>query len=155
MKFMQFQGPTFTMQVPTSWFVTSSPKFQAVFTAPEKTGGAAQANLIVSVRPVKDDVTAVAVAQAAKETQQKEYPEYEVLEEIVAEDAELPTVHRLYKWHNLERQMVMIQRQAFYVHDNRLYTLTATRSETNGEDTEEIDETLLQMMNSFSLEKGR
>lgn len=151
MAFMNFQGPTFTMQVPTDWFITSSPQFQAVFTPPKDGDTGVKANLIVSIRPVKKGVTAVAIAQAAKETQQKEYPEYEVVTETAVTDAPVSYFRRLYRWYNTERKVAIVQSQAYYVHENRLYTLTATQP-VIGADGNEVDKILGQMMDSFKLE---
>lgn len=149
MSFMNFQGPTFTMQVPTTWFVNSSPQFQAIFTAPK--GEGVQANLIVSIRPVKAEVTAVSVAQTARDTQTREYPQYEVLEETAVTDAPVPYFRRSYRWYNTERKTAILQSQAYYVHKNRLYTLTATQPAI-GVDSDETNKILDQMMDSFKLE---
>ena len=111
------------------------------------------ANLIISIRPVQDGVTANAVAREAKDTQQQEYPDYEVLEETEDANAPVPHFRRLYRWHNVEKESHILQCQAYYVYQNRLYTLTATQPSHNAE-IGKLDKTLIKMMNSFNLELG-
>ena len=154
MTFMNFQGPTFTMQVPTDWFINSSPQFQAIFTSPKDSNSDVWANLLISIRPVRDEVTANAIAREAKDTQQQEYPDYEVLEEIEgADDPNKPISYfqRLYRWRNIEKKIHILQCQAYYIYQNRLYTLTATQPSSKAKN-DELDKTLLKIMESFTLE---
>lgn len=145
---MNFRGPSFTMQVPTNWFITSSPQFQAMFVAPPASDGL-RANLAVAITPVSAEVTVQSVAEAARQNQQKEYAEYEMLAEGSFPTNEGPGFQRQYKWYNRERDVHIMQRQVFYVSGQMLYTLTATRQEIG--DATEIDQILDQMLLSFKL----
>ena len=150
MNFMHFRGPSFTMQVPTNWFITSSPKFQAMFIAPPGPDNV-RANLAVSITPVDKDVTVQAVADAAKQTQQKEYPEYSILDEIEMTSADgKKGLRRVYKWYNRDKNMHIVQQQVFYLVSQMLYTITATREEREG--MEAIDDMFAQMIASFKFE---
>ena len=150
MKLMHFQGPKFLMQVPTDWLISSTPQFQAIFTAPDD-GGSIHGNVVVSIRAVQDDVTAVGVAEAAKNTQEKEYPQYQVLEEMLNE-TEIPSVQRTYKWHKIDREIDIMQRQAFHVYEGKLYTLTGTYPAGSKQNTQSLAQTIQQMIDSFQLE---
>jgi hypothetical protein len=127
MNFMNFEGPTFTMEVPTNWFVTSSPQFQALFLAPpgEDT---IRTNFAVSMRPVEADVTVKAVAETARANQEKEYPDYDVLKEVDFTEQGGVGFQRHYRWFNQQQDAEIIQAQTFFVVKQILYTLTATRS---------------------------
>ena len=149
MLFMNFRGPSFTMQVPSNWYITSSPQFQAMFVAPPSAAGQ-RANLAVAITPVKDDVTAQSVAEAAKQTQQKEYAEYQVLTEGDYPTSAGPGYQRQYKWYNRDRDAHIMQRQVFYVAGQMLHTVTATRQESG--DASEFDQILDQMLASFKME---
>ena len=142
METKHFQGPGFTMQIPTDWFITSSPQFQAMFVAPASEFGI-RANLAVSMTPVKEDVTARMVAENARKNQEIEYAEYSVLgeDEAVTPDKSFT---RIYKWYNSSKNMHLLQKQIFLVVNQMLFTVTSTRQ--IGEETEEIDAILEEMI---------
>ena len=148
MNFMSFQGPTFTMQVPSNWFVTSSPKFQAMFVAPPGENGV-RANLAVSLTPVKENVTLEEIVKAARVTQQKEYPEYQIISEGAVSINSLEGFERIYRWHNQSRGLHVIQRQFFCLVSQVLYTITATRE--NNEKSEMLDPIFKKMIESFRI----
>jgi hypothetical protein len=152
MKYMNFQGPNFSMQVPTDWLITATPQFQAIFTAPIDDTDTIHGNVVVSIRAVKDDVTAVGVAKAAKNTQEKEYPQYQVLEETINE-TEPPSVERSYKWYKTDRQVDIVQRQAFHVYEGKLYTLTGTYPVSTDQKPQTLAHIIQKMIRSFKLEK--
>jgi len=129
--FMTFEGPTFTMQIPTNWFISSSPRFQAVFISPEKSEGEKIfPNMLVAIRRLKEGTSAAMVAESAREKQQETYPDYEVITEKEHNADGFSSFERVYRWHNPDQNSDIQQWQTFYVHQNILYTLTATCSVT-------------------------
>jgi hypothetical protein len=148
MTYMHFQGPTFTMEVPTNWFVSATPQFQALFLA-SPTQDPVRANLAVSMRPVEKDVTVEAVAEAAKANQEREYPEYEVLAEVDFTDQGGAGFQRCYQWLNQQHDAEVIQVQTFFVVNQILYTLTATRSKSSA--SPELDDVFDHMVTSFRI----
>src|SRR5690606_11660884 len=121
MEFMTFNGPTFVINMPTNWFVSATAQYQAIFTDPMPQDGF-QANLMISIRAVQEEVTVKDVATIAKRTQEKEYPSYQLIEETDTEQG----FKRVYRWHHPEQNKDFNQVQLFVINDNRLYTLTAT-----------------------------
>ena len=126
MSFMLFQGPGFELEVPTDWLVTSSPEYQAMFLGP-KLDLDLRANLMITIRPVQDDVTAGAVAEQARVFQEHEYDDYEVVEEVdFSQNGGLAFLRR-FEWFNKDHAKRVYQVQYFFVYSNILFTLTATR----------------------------
>ncbi len=148
MNFMSFQGPTFMMQVPTNWFVTSTPSFQAMFVAPPGENEL-RANLAVSLTLVKESVTLEKLTKAAKDTQQKEYSDYQVIREGASSEYTVKGFERLYKWHNLEKGMRVVQRQFFCLVGQTLYTITATREDR--EEAESLEQVFEKIIASFEV----
>lgn len=151
MKTMLFLGPTFTLEVPTNWFVAATPQYQALFSDPEVVDGF-QANVAIAVRSVEAQVTVEAVAESAKQTQAREYPAYRVLTEENAE--QIPqAIKRTYVWKHPELDKTIKQTQFFHIANGRLYTLTATRL-ANSANVEEIDAVVDHMINTFAIRAG-
>jgi|GEM_PF-698242 len=150
-EFMNFEGPTFTMQVPTNWFITSSPTLQAVFVAPTSVAGnqPVRPNIIVSIRRLKEETAAQTVAAAVKKDQQTQYADYQILKEIDNSADDISGFSRQYTWHKTGENTRVVQTQTFYVARKILYTLTGTRSA----DVEipVIDEIFTRMSNSFKV----
>ncbi|MCA9885226.1 MAG: DcrB-related protein [Anaerolineae bacterium] len=148
-QFMQFQGPNFTMDVPTEWLVTSSPQFQVMFTAPKThEGQIIRTNFIVTLRPTEENVTAEAVAQSAREMQQREYPGYQLIDEMnFAEQGGTGFIRR-YSWVHAEQKQSVTQTQAFFILASVLFTLTGTRLTS---ESKEIDDIFDHMVQSFRL----
>lgn len=136
------------MEVPTDWFVTATPQFQALFLAPP-TPDAIRANLAVSMRPVKDDVTVASVAEAARANQEREYPQYEILTEVDFTDRGGVGFQRCYRWFNQSQNAEVLQVQTFFVVKQILYTLTATRSKSSV--SPELDDLFDYMVTSFRI----
>jgi len=124
MQMMSFRGPTFLLEVPTTWVVSSTPQFQALFLGP--IDYIVRPSIAVSMRPVKADVTVTAVAEQAKVSQGKSYPQYQVLNEADYSQQGSAFI-RQYSWHNESKQVDIVQIQAYILHSQVLYTLTATR----------------------------
>ena len=150
MAYMNFQGPTFTMESPTDWVVSASPQFQAIFLGP--TDQTIRPNLVVSLRPIEAGVTYQQVAEGAKESQQQQYPQYEVLEELDYGQAGGFGLLRQYRWFSADNGISVIQKQVFFVVGQMLFSLTATR----GDDlapaiATEYDATFDHMIQSFRI----
>lgn len=147
MKTMNFEGPGFTMQIPTDWFITSTPQIQAMFVSPPRKGG--RANFMVNVRPLDMDVTLDQVVKTSLETQKKEYDKFELLESAIYSKDNLTGHQRLYKWFSKENNATIRQRQIIIVTGQMLITLTSTR--TDLKIMEELDDVFAQMLESFKL----
>ena len=148
--FMTFEGPTFTMQIPTNWFISSSPRFQAAFVSPEKEEEEEIfPNMLVAIRRMKEGANAPAVAKSAREKQQETYPDYKVLAEKEHSTDSVSAFERIYRWHNPDQRSDIQQWQAFYMHQNILYTLTATCSVT--EKLPAREQIFEKMLGSFEL----
>ncbi len=145
MAYMNFQGPGFTLEIPTDWYITSSPQFQAIFLGTSTTEGV-RPNLSIAIRPVEADVTPEAVAAESLRIQQAQYSEYEVLEEIDFSEQGGSGFWRRYQWLNDSHNMKIVQIQVFLVNDSLLHTLTATTTQTY---YDEIQATLVHMLTSF------
>jgi hypothetical protein len=148
-----FKGPGFSMQVPTDWYITSSPQIQAMFISPPQ-GEGLQGNLMVTMNPVEDGVTVEEIASEAKKNQLAQYPEYELLAEGLVEGSENQVYTREYKWFNEKKALRVHQRQIMYLVDQMLYILTTTRPETDTitEAIKRLDAQMEMMLQSFSLE---
>lgn len=147
MNTMNFEGPGFTMQVPTNWVVTSSPQIQAMFVSPPRQGG--RANFMVTIRPVNQDVTLEQVAASALETQKKEYEKFDLLETSEFRLGELVGTQRHYTWFSQEHNAPIRQRQVILVTGGLMFTITLTR--TDVKELEELDAILAEMLASFKL----
>jgi hypothetical protein len=145
---MLFLGPTFTLEVPTDWFVMATPQYQAVFTDPQEVDGF-QANVAIAIRPVEEQVSITAVAESAKLTQTKEYPAYRVLEEETFDQIP-PAIKRTYVWHHPKLGTDIKQTQYFYLQDDRLYTLTATRLAESA-NVDSVDDIVNHMIDTFTM----
>lgn len=130
METKRFEGPGFTCDVPTDWFITSSLQFQVMFIAPPGENGA-RANLAVAMSPVMDGVRVHEVADAARETQEKEYAQYQVLEEQDFVD-ETGVYARRYRWYDPRNGVHLLQRQLFWITGKMLFTVTTTRTLVRG-----------------------
>jgi len=150
MQYMSFQGPNFTMEVPTNWLVSASPQFQAIFVKPGDYS--ISPNLVISLRPVEVGVTYKAVAESAREAQAQQYPEYEVTAEVDYGAAGGTGMMRHYKWLNADSDELVMQAQAFFVVGQLLFTLTATRgNEPDKAEAIELDNTFKYMIETFRI----
>lgn len=147
METKQFEGPGFTCEIPTNWFITSSMQFQVMFIAPPGANGE-RANLAVAMSPVKADVDVHHVAEVARQTQEKEYAQYQVLEEqdFVGETG---VYARRYRWYDPRNGVQLLQRQLFWITGKMLFTVTTTRTVVKG--AEVFDSIFDQITASFKV----
>lgn len=148
-----FKGPGFTMQVPTDWYITSTPQIQAMFISPPQ-GEGLQANLMVTMNPVEDGLTVEEIASEAKKNQLAQYTDYEILTEGLVEGSDEQVFTREYKWFNEKKSLRVHQRQVMYLVNRMLYILTTTRPETDtlNEAVKRLDAQMEMMLQSFKLE---
>ena len=150
MAYMNFQGPTFTMETPTNWVISASPQFQAIFLGPNDQ--TIRPNLAVSLRPIEAGVTYQAVAEGAKESQQAQYPQYEVLQEVDYGQTGGFGLLRQYRWFSADNGISVVQKQVFFVVGQLLFTLTATRGDDLAPATAaEFDTTFDHMIETFRI----
>jgi hypothetical protein len=143
--YMNFQGPTFHLDIPTDWTITSSPQFQAVFLAPGS-GDGLRPNMTISMRPVQEGVTPAAVAEEAAQLQRQRHADFTVLEESSAEEKS-PSFFRRFRWTNTEQQVSVLQAQVYIVYGGLLYIITTT---STGDAA--IEESFAHMLNTFRLD---
>lgn len=150
MDYKHFQGPGFSMEVPTDWFISSSVQSQVIVLAPPTETGA-RPNLAVSMTPVRPDVTVTAIAEEARTLQVQEYPGYEVLSERDFSDDGGSAFQRVYQWQRESTGEPLVQIQTFIVAGQMLFTITGTRfaSEANAD---ELDAAFAHMVASFRVE---
>ena len=144
---MDFQGPGFTLTVPSDWLIQASQTVQAAFLSPDR-GQPFRANLVITLRPVQPDVTATVVAAAASESQLQEYPQYTIQVETSAKAGAIEGFYRRYRWFNVQENLAVLQSQSFFVHQQVLFTLTAT---CLTDDHSEIPSILKRMIDTFML----
>lgn len=147
MQTMNFEGPGFRLQVPTTWLITSTPSVQVMFISPPRRFG--RANLSITIRPLEKDATLEEVVQTAQEIQQKEFDSFELLEANEYQSNGLVGYKRVYKWFSKEHNFPVQQCQIMLIVNQILYTLTCTRPDV--ESMAEFDEIFEQMVKSFQL----
>jgi len=145
--YMQFRGPGFEIEIPTDWLITSAPEYQVMFLGP-KYNGELRPNLVITIRPVDENVFPEQIAKETQKIQEKEYPEYQVLEEVdYGKEGGTAFLHR-YSWHNSQYDKDILQIQCFFVVARILFTITATRPRDYEQTLDEIFE---YMIGSFRL----
>jgi hypothetical protein len=144
MQMMAFQGPTFTLQVPTHWFVSSTPQFQAVFLMPSDGIRLLRPSVTISLRPVLDDVTAAAVAASEMSYLREAHPDLQILDEFGFDDNGQKRFYRRFSWHDAENNLDILQSQSFVIEAGTLYVITTT---SNGDP--EIESIFADMLESF------
>lgn len=147
--FMQFEGPTFTLQVPTNWLITSSPKLQAIFVEPVRESQHQPASLLISMRKLKEDATLTEIVLETKKSQQREFPQYKELSEETVTRDKINGISITYQWYNAKTSSKIYQQQVFFLVSQILYTLTA--SNPNTETADEVENILKRMIDSFQI----
>ena len=116
-----FQGPGFSLQIPTDWLITSDQNFQAIFLAINESKP--RPNLSIAMRKLDDDVTLADVINITQRTKQEQYENYQSLESI--QPSEFAWIHR-YQWHQPELGIGIYQVQVAFLVQNILFTLLGT-----------------------------
>jgi hypothetical protein len=145
MEFKHFSGPGFEMQVPTDWFISSSPHFQAMFTSPEGEGGV-KANLVVSIEPITKNYGLKEARAALQESKSFVMKGSEVISEVETKLDGLPAFHGLYKVTPEGAAKPIVLRQVVCTSKKMIISLIASR--TVGVEPE-FDQAIAVMIDKF------
>lgn len=141
---MRFLGPSFVMEVPSTWMVLSSTRYQVMFLSPPTRDGV-HVNLNVILQPLKTDFsTFVAEADAALA---QTYPDFELQEaaDHTTPDG-TPGAYRRATWRN--GQTRLLQQQMLFEYDTIAYVVTTLRPLDNP-DAAAVDASFDAMLRSF------
>jgi hypothetical protein len=106
-------------------------------------------NLMITLRPLEAGVDLQTVARLAREQQEKEYAQYQVVQESMVEK-EPPGFSRTYRWYQENRQAAVVQQQILFIAKDVLYTITATRPEMD--QAAEMDALFEHMIQTFKFD---
>lgn len=153
MPFMRFMGPTFTLDVPTSWAVLSSAQFQVLFVSPPTRGGH-QVNFSVMMNPRVDATLLSDYVEDILKSQATRYPEFSLLSHTDFESLHgVGGIRTLIRWLRADLGVVARQVQFFVMDETHIYILTGSRSEAIEADlAPQIDGLTEHMLASFSFE---
>ncbi|MDL1923881.1 DUF1795 domain-containing protein [Chloroflexi bacterium CFX3] len=146
---VNFQGPIFSMRVPSNWFVNATPEIQAMLVEPPRGENQLRSNLILTLQAVQPDVTVDAVLQNARRTQQQEYPRFTLQDEGKVTGRAVEGRFQFYTWFNEETNIEVLQSQTFYIANEVLFTLTTTCALDR---QAEVMPILTEMLESFVIE---
>lgn len=146
---VNFQGPIFSMRVPSNWFVNATPEIQAMLVEPPRGENQLRSNLILTLQAVQPDVTVDAVLQNARRTQQQEYPRFTLQDEGKVTGRAVEGRFQFYTWFNEETNIEVLQSQTFYIANQVLFTLTTTCALDR---QAEVMPILTEMLESFVIE---
>jgi hypothetical protein len=146
---VHFQGPAFSLRVPSNWFVNATPQIQAMIVEPPRGENQLRSNLIITLQAVQPDVTVDAVLQNARRTQQQEYPRFALQDEGAVTGRAVEGRYQVYTWFNEENQTEVLQTQTFYIANGILFSLTTTCSV---ERQDEVMPIFGEMLGSFTIE---
>jgi hypothetical protein len=129
---MDFQGPGFTLTVPSEWLIQAAPAIQAIFLSPDGSQ-TLRANLVITLRPLQPEVTLLDIGEISRQAQQKEYTGYALENETPIKSGDIDGIERQYRWFDEQQNIWIAQSQRFFVHEQVLYTLTTTCSPNDHE----------------------
>jgi len=143
-QWVNFEGPTFTLQVPSTWVVKANPQFQAMFIAEKEDEETIFPSLTIAILPsentLADHFTQVGTLQA------EEYPRYEVVEEQQMGES----FRRISQWFHMPSSTSLWQVQQFFTNPERgsaIYTVTATYLP---QQADRVSDSLATMLDSFA-----
>jgi hypothetical protein len=146
MNWMTFEGPTFRIDMPTTWLVKANQQFQAMFIAPKDEQDPIFPSFTIAITATDTDLKTH--FETIEKLQTAEYPDYQVLtREVGANHA-----FRMYSWRYPASPTPLIQQQLFLMDEenNNVYTLTATFLQKQ---TQEFEPVFEAMMKSFNFRK--
>ena len=143
-----YDGGDFSIQYPSDWKQGSSQVFQAVFWAPTKNGFTANLGITKTNAGGSsiDDIGA-----AAKNIQNRDYPQFKVLDEKSITIDGRPAFRRTYSWHNDQYNFDVVQNQVWVKDGETLYTITSTSLSAYDSDYEPAFST---MIGSFKIKSS-
>jgi len=148
-----FQGPTFALLYPSDWLVSSNADLQAIFLGPVL--GQSRPTMTISLRPIEDGLSAPQIALATRQSQQANYAEYQVLEEIDFTAQGGFSYLRRYQWRHPESGLMLLQTQLFIVYGRLLYILTTTIDLGSANVAQPILDQMLKSLRLRPLEQAR
>ncbi len=146
---MHFIGPTFSLDVPTDWFVISSPEYQTAFLAPRDARGH-RASFTVAIKPVLRPVTAQQFAEFIQEIYDQTGVSREVLETEEVSLGEVKGYAITFLLSRGEDSVPMWQRQVVAINGDLIYVLVAARlADLTGPAANLIERSFAMMFDSF------
>jgi hypothetical protein len=126
MEYKQFLGPGFETMIPTDWLISSTPRFQAIFTAPQRTGKGT-ANLMIRIEKAYKDYGLPELRKAIKDNIQSRGKNAETILEEETKLAGLPAFHGLYRIKPEKGKNTVLVRQMVCTDKTTMMLITASR----------------------------
>jgi len=123
---MQFDGPTFVLDVPTDWFAVSAPEYQTAFLAPPDAQGQ-RASFTIAIRPLLEQVTARQFAEVIEQTYDQLGVTYQLLSQDMVKLGEIEGYATTSLISSAEGSALLRQQQIVAVTDDLIYVLIASR----------------------------
>ncbi|MAT42814.1 MAG: hypothetical protein CL609_10760 [Anaerolineaceae bacterium] len=150
-EFIKYTGPNFQIVRPTNWTITSSPAYQVMFIAPPLVPNEkVPANLMVNQRLMEDEVSMDEIVHLSHQTQQKEYKNFQLLNEEKNGSKPHEVYKQVYTWKNTEG-VGIYQQQVFILVHNLFMTITMTRQ--NGKEFIVVDPIFAMMVSSLTFDQ--
>lgn len=148
-----FEHPDFTIHVPTAWENISLSGFEAVFVVPPFPDGPG-ANVSISILEFTKVMSLQEVSDQLKTLQQRQYPEYHMVDEQGINLHQIDGFKRSYTWLNTAQNIPIAQFQIIFLGSSRLkaYILTATRPSNMDEvEGQAIDRAFAEISETFQI----
>lgn len=128
---MTFVGPSFVLEVPTDWFVFSSPQYQTMFLSPPTEDGQ-RANWTITIQPRENNVTPQQYAKLLHQAYTQSGQARDISEEgaiSLSEHSAYRTVATLRQENEEddEEQPEIVQQEVVVVVGDMIYVLQAVR----------------------------
>lgn len=123
-----FEHPDFMIHVPSEWENLTLSGFDAVFVVPPFPDGSG-ANVSISITELTTAISSQELGDQLKAMQQKQYPEYHIIDERPIDLHQLDGFKRSYTWLNTVQNLPIFQFQIVFIDQSGLKAciLTATR----------------------------
>jgi len=122
---MIFQGPGFTLDMPSDWRVRALPEVQALISklAPD---ASIPASFAVALRPTETTVTLETMVDKLQQELPQSYTQFALLEEGELTISGQPAYGFHYTWFNDDHDLTIVQSQIFMLVDETMVILTST-----------------------------
>lgn len=152
MDWMNFLGASFSLKVPTTWLVVSSPEYQTMFVSPP-TAEKQHFTMTIFIQPYDETVPLAQLYETMNQSQQASYAQYTVLQSHEGyTDRQIPYFQRVFRWQQANG-MGVLQTQTFFHKDGFVYILLSTRAEQTTEQTAQLaDDIFANMVNTFAFQ---
>lgn len=126
MKYSLFLGPSFTLQIPTTWAIMASAEIQAIFLSPPLSNGQ-RVNMTITLQTTDDPLENYVAALQAQQAQA--YPHFEVNhQDPFQTDKGANGIRTMLSWQKLAPPESIVQQQAFFSREKMVYILTGSRA---------------------------